>query len=212
MPGNKQYRSSARLPVAGICLYIVLYVIATFMYPGGSDIDRASKGFSWLHNYWCELMASHAVNGMPNDARPVAIGAFFVLAASLFLFWYRAPVLFNNSKTSYWLIRYTGIFSMVALLLFFVLPHDWAMNIAGIPGVVALFAVMAGLYKQRLPGLLWLGIVCVVLCALNNYIYYSTASMYYLPKIQKITFFLFLLWFSLVSVTMRGNFTQRTQE
>jgi hypothetical protein len=174
--------------------------VATYLYPGGSFADKTTKGFSWLHNYWCELMAPAAQNGMPNTARPVAITGLFVLAASLSIFWYRAPLLFNNSRRSYWLIRYPGIFSMCALLLFFVLPHDLAMNTAGVPGVIALFAVLAGLYKNRLWPLLGLGIFCLLLCLLNNYMYYGPVSMYYLPVVQKISFFFFLLWFSLVTI------------
>jgi hypothetical protein len=197
---KKVNNTPSLLPVYGICLFIVLYVVATLLYPGGSDDDKTIKGFSWFHNYWCELMAPDALNGMPNTARPVAITGLFVLAVSLSVFWYQAASLFNNRARGYWLIRYPGILSMLCLLLFFVVPHDVALNAAGLPGVIALFGVLAGLYKKKLFRLLGLGILCMILCLINNYIYYSDASMYYLPVIQKITFFFFLLWFSLVAI------------
>lgn len=186
------------MPAWGICLYVLLYIIATYLYPGGSDINKTAAGFSWQHNYWCELMASHAQNGQINAARPVAITALFVLGISLSLFWYFASLLFRTRSAGRILIRYAGILSMITMVLLLFAEHDPVINTAGALGMTALIIVSVGLYKKRNYTLAAMGILCMLLSALNNYIYHSS-WLYYLPVIQKVSFAVFLLWFIRVS-------------
>ncbi|MBN8676119.1 MAG: hypothetical protein J0L56_18450 [Chitinophagales bacterium] len=186
------------LPALGIGLYVLLYIIATFLYPGGSDINRAAAGFSWQHNYWCELMADYAQNGQVNTARPVAITAMFLLGISLTLFWYFASFLFRSRSPGRILIRYAGILSMLTMVFLLFAEHDPVINTAGALGMTALITVTIGLYKKRNYTLAAMGILCVLLSALNNYIYF-TNELYYLPVIQKISFAVFLFWFIRVS-------------
>lgn len=35
--------------------FLLFYVVATFFYPGGSQLDKTASGFSWTQNYWCNL-------------------------------------------------------------------------------------------------------------------------------------------------------------
>jgi hypothetical protein len=186
-------------PFIGFLFFILLYIVAASLYPGGSDVDRSSVGFSWLHNYWCELLAGHAQNGEDNVARPVAIGAMFILCTSIGLFWYFASFLFAKKSVGRWATRIIGIGSMLMILLLFV-AHDTAINLSGLLGVIAMILTMIGLYRHRAYILLRLGVFCLVLCVLNNYIYHSGMYMYYLPVIQKFTFLMFLLWFGLVNI------------
>ncbi|MFN7116301.1 MAG: hypothetical protein ACK4TA_05840, partial [Saprospiraceae bacterium] len=53
-------------PLVGIVLFLVLYIVAAFYYPGGSNADHSAKGFSIVHNYWCDLLAIGAKNGQIN--------------------------------------------------------------------------------------------------------------------------------------------------
>lgn len=178
------------LPAWGIGLYVVLYIIATLLYPGGSDINRTAAGFSWQHNYWCELMADHAQNGQVNTARPVAITAMPILGISLSLFWYFASFLFRSRSAGRILIRYTGIFSMLTMVLLLFAEHDPVIYTAGALGMTALITVTIGLYTKKKYTLAAMGILCMLLSALNNYIYF-TNELYYLPVIQKISFAFF---------------------
>lgn len=187
------------VPFIGFLFFILLYIVAASLYPGGSDVDKSAVGFSWLHNYWCELLASHAQNGSGNLARPVAITAMIVLCTSIGLFWYFASFLFPAKTLGRWTTRVAGIGSMAVILLLFV-AHNTAINLSGLLGVIAILMTMIGLYRHGAYILLRLGIFCLVLCALNNYIYHTTLYMYYLPVIQKFTFLLFLLWFGLVNI------------
>lgn len=190
------------LPVAGFCLFILLYFIAATLYPGGSEINRSANGFSWMHNYWCDLLETHAENGQPNTARTIAITAMSVLCLSIALFWYFVPRLFTFKPAFKKIIQYTGILSMAILVFLQANFHDTVINISGALGIIAISGTLIGLYKNHSYTLFVSGLLCLFLFFLNNYIYYSKQLIYYLAIIQKISFFLFLLWFSLIAIQL----------
>lgn len=190
------------LPVGGIILFALLYVVATLLYPGGSDIDRNAKGFNWLHNYWCELMAPHSQNGQQNIARPVAIVAMCILAASLALIWYYVPTHLPLHKSLQKLTSLSGILSMLMLFFLFTHDHDDVINIAASLGFTAMLLTSAGLYRKKMFFLFVSGAFCFLLGLLNTWLYYS-GQRYYLPVVQKITFILFLVWFCLLTLRNR---------
>ncbi len=190
------------LPVGGIFLFILLYIVAAFLYPGGSDADNTATRFSWQNNYWCELMATKAQNGQPNTARPVAILAMIVLAFSLIIFWNNIAGLFVYRKSSSLITQYCGTGSMLVLPFLFTGLHDPVINIAGLLGCIAIIALLVNLYKYKMYFLFLLGIFCLLLCGVNNYVYYSKDLLDHLPVIQKISFLIFLLWFILLSLTL----------
>ena len=45
---------------------VILMLIATLAYPGGSVLDENSIGFNWSKNYLSNLFATKAVNGSEN--------------------------------------------------------------------------------------------------------------------------------------------------
>lgn len=190
------------LPVIGFCLFILLYFIAAALYPGGSEVNRSAKGFSWMHNYWCDLLETHAENGESNIARTTAIIAMSVLCLSIALFWYFVPGLFTFKPVFKKIIQYTGILSMVILIFLQADFHDSIINISGALGIIAITGTLIGLYKNHTYSLFVTGLICLFLFFLNNYIYYTKQLIYYLAIVQKISFFFFLLWFSLISIQL----------
>ena len=172
------------------------------MYPGGSEVNRLAKGFNWMHNYWCDLLDTHAENGEPNTARTMAIIAMSVLCLSIASFWYFIPALFPFKPIGQKIIRYTGILSMIILAFIQVNSHDRVITISGLLGIIAIAGTLIGLYKNHSYLLFILGLSCVFLLILNNYIYYTKQWIHYLAIIQKISFFLFLLWFSLLLIQL----------
>jgi uncharacterized membrane protein len=189
-------------PVYGIILFIALYLTAAFLYPGGTFHDKSSKGFSWQDNYWCELMAPQAQNGKANTARPVAITAMGILALGLCFFWYTTALLFKKGSAGYYLIRYAGITSAIVWVFFLTGAHDTVVNLSGFFGVLAIITILTGLYKRKWNTLFAIGIICLILCCINNYIYYTTHFFDLLPVIQKISFLTFMYWFCAVSIQM----------
>jgi hypothetical protein len=190
------------LPVIGTMLFIALYIIAAVLYPGGSQADTNSKGFSWINNYWCNLLNKTAINGEINPARPVALAASFILCITLSSFWYHFPRHVKFEKYSRLTIQFSGAAAMVFSIFLFTDLHDTITNIAGLFGVIALTGTLIGLYKNNRYGLFWFGIFNLLLVVLNNYIYYNKGLIIYLPVIQKISFLSFLFWICSITVNV----------
>lgn len=170
------------------------------MYPGGSFYDPAARGYHWEHDYWCELLAPVAKNGESNNARPVAVAAMCILATGLIVFWYKVPVIFHDKKTLNTTIRIGGIGSMLVMPLMLTGIHDPIINAAGMFGVVALISITINFFSHGMTGFGWFTVFCILLCGINNYVYYTGQFTYYLPLIQKFTFISFLSWFAALSV------------
>lgn len=192
-------RSFILIPLLGIVLFILLYVKSTLLYPGGSNVSQTTRGFDWLHNYWCELTGTVAKNGEKNAARPVALSAMIILCLSLVVFWNQAPVLIPNAILGS-IVRYSGMLSMLIAVFLFTDFHDLVINCAGTFGIIALGLTYIGLYQNRLHALFGYGLICLVLILVNYFIYQTGICKPYLPVVQKITFLLFLLWVAIINI------------
>ncbi|MEZ0541630.1 hypothetical protein [Fibrella arboris] len=189
-------------PLWGIGMFLVLFFWAAYLYPGGSQADRSATGFSWMHNYWCNLLSEQAINGSPNPARPVALTAMVILCVSLSVFWYLLPLLFSLTRRNRRLLQWMGICAMLSSLFIFTAYHDVVIMIASLFGFFALLGTFAGLYSSHLINLFWFGIGCLLLMAVNNYIYYTDTLMDYLPVVQKVTFAVVLFWIAWMTRTI----------
>ncbi len=186
------------LPVAGILLFAVLYLLAAYLYPGGSEFNPNATGFSWTENYWCNLLNKKAINGRHNIGRPYALMALAVLAFTLTLFWHLFALLLSTSRKSKLLIQVSGTLSMLIFILFSSAYHDIIINLSGLFGLIAFLKTMAELKRQRVTGIWYFGVLNLLLVAANNILYYNTTWRIHLPTVQKVTFLTFLSWMCLV--------------
>lgn len=182
------------LPTLGIFIFFSLYTYAAILYPGGSQANKLSVGFSWLHNYWCNLMNVKAINGALNPARPYAVTAMLFLCSSLCLFFYFFTRFCVKSKSWRITILLNGTLAMFAAGLLFTSYHNLMTSLASIFGAAAVFGILVTLYKNRWQYFMITGLVGVFLLGMNNLIYYSTIGLYYLPILQKLTFLYLLTW------------------
>jgi hypothetical protein len=189
-------------PLFGTLLFICLYFAATLSYPGGSQADKNSKGFSWINNYWCNLLNENAMNEQHNSARPLAMAAMFVLCLTLAIFWYIFPHQIDLKKRSRLTIQISGALAMTIGMFLFTDLHDTIVNVASLCGLVATIGTFIGLHKLKWTKLFWLGIFNLTLVALNNILYYGDGLKLYLPVVQKITFLFFLLWICLITINL----------
>lgn len=194
---EKQYR--LLFPAFGAIIFCILYLVAAYRYPGGSQTDAHSQGFSWTQNYWCNLLSETAINGQPNHSRPVAMIGMLVLAITLVYFWYFFPEQAGFNTVSKRIIQFSGAAAMLTGLFMSGEFHDMIINLASLFGLIAIAGTFAGLYKLKWRYLLWFGILNLLLVGLNNLLYYREGLRIWLPPVQKITFFSFLLWISLIS-------------
>lgn len=182
-------------PLAGTVLFGAFYVAAARLYPGGSQANRQAAGFSWVHNYWCNLLSSTAINGQPNPARPVAIAGMLVLCVSLGWFWHLFTRYVAVGRVLRLLVRGAGTLAVTAAFcLFTPLPHNLLTNLASLLGLVALVGVFIGLRRANWRGLFWFGLANLLLVVANNVAYYTPGLLVYLPVVQKISFVSFLAW------------------
>ncbi|WP_300597820.1 hypothetical protein [Niabella sp.] len=198
------------LPVAGILLFVCCYIIAAVLYPGGSQADKNAQGFSWLHNYWCNLLNDRGINGQPNAGKWWGRMGMTILGASLCAFWWIFFRYAGFSKRVRFIITGCGVAAMILTLFLFTTRHDLLVTLSSLLGFIAMVTTFAGLYRLKWKQLFWLGIINVFLVAVNNVFYYTPSLIYLLPLVQKITFLLFLVWvcaicFRIPSVTIKFN-------
>ncbi len=195
-------KSVILLPFIGALAFVSLYLIATFYYPGGSQHDPNARGFSWLHNYWCNLLNEQAINGLNNPGRPIAMAAMLVLCFSLAVFWYLFPIITRLNKTLRLLMQIAGGLSMLTGFFLFTSQHDLLVNAASFFGLIATVITLIRMYQLRWTSLFRLGIFNVGLVLLNNILYYGNGLRTYLPVVQKITFLFFLIWVCLCCIQL----------
>jgi len=188
------------LPLFGMLLFVLFYILAALKYPGGSWIMPQQNGFSFWNNYLCDLLDQNAINGELNTARYFARTSLTVLCLSLVLLWYYLPSLFkgkNFNKNIMWL---SGIAALVATSFLSSGAHDRTIRIAGFFAVIAFLTCFVELLKARHIKLFVFGIGCLIIFLVNYYIYETGLYIRLLPIIQKITFVCFIIWFIMLDV------------
>ena len=190
----------AYLPRVGILLFWVLFIYAATLYPGGSQADSNSVGYDWVNNYWCNLLNSHATNGLPNPARPIAITAMIILCLSLIFFFMQFAKKVSQHKNWQNIILYSGSISMLFAVFIFTDYHDLMTTLSSIFGVFAVVGIILEIYRSALNLYKITGVICILLLGMNNFIYYTEIGINYLPLLQKITLAIVLAWVGGVSL------------
>ncbi|MCP4976276.1 MAG: hypothetical protein GY931_08965 [Maribacter sp.] len=188
------------LPLIGMSLFVLLYILAALEYPGGSWMSPQQNGFSFWNNYLCDLLDQNAINGELNTARYFARTSLTVLCLSLALLWYYLPGLFtgkNFNKNIMWL---SGMAALVATSFLSSGAHDRTVRIAGFLAVIAFLTCFIELLRARHIKLFISGIGCLIIFLVNYYIYETGLFIRFLPVIQKITFICFIIWFIMLDV------------
>lgn len=171
----------------GFTISILLLVIATMYYPGGSHFDKTSIGYSWKHNFISNLFGEKSVNDAPNTARFWAVAGmfFFSMSCSLFFieFSKRIPI-----KSASHVIRYFGISGMLFTFLIATPLHDIMSTIASTIFLLSMFYISVFVFKSGLH-------LFKLLCTAYLIMFYGTLFIFgfgyfieYLPVIQKILF------------------------
>ncbi|WP_289644297.1 hypothetical protein [Maribacter aestuarii] len=189
-------------PLVGMGLFLVLYLLAALNYPGGSWAFPKREGFSFRHNYLCDLMDNYAINGEVNSARPYAILALALLCIALFWLWRNLPMLFREYNFNQKVMKTSGFISLLTLVFLAIGNHDKIVRIAGFFGVIAFVTCFIELFKTGHKNLFVFGILCLLVFLINFYIYETGLFLETLPVIQKITFLMFISWFIFLDVTL----------
>lgn len=189
-------------PFFGIALFLGLYFYSTILYPGGSQTDQLSIGFSWIDNYLCNLVSETALNGEPNLGRPFALAGILILCLSLLIFFVQFAHAFSKNKPWKYIISVSGVFSMLISMFIFTPFHDSMTILASIFGLVTIVGIVRELFLNHQISLLLSGLFCLIILGINNYIYYTKEGLAYLPLLQKLSMLFILTWIVAVNSKM----------
>ena len=174
------------LVLLGIIISVVLLVIATLRYPGGSQIDKTAVGYDWKNNYISNLFGERAVNGDANSARFWAVGGMIFLSAGFAVFFIdfskRIP-----AKGAANVIKYAGASGMIFTFLIATALHDLMITIASTMFLISMFYITIFVFKSNLHLFKFLCIICMLIFYTTLYLY-GTHTITILPVMQKITF------------------------
>jgi hypothetical protein len=196
------HRIVVLLPVTGMFIFIVLYILAALAYTGGSYQIPSATYFDFWHNYLCDLLDKNTYNGTINSSRYYAQAALLFLCVSIMMVWFFIPALFSLKKINRLVIQTSGILSMVITLFLSSKSHDLIVRIAGVFGLIAMGTLIKELIKARYYRLAAGGFFCLLILMLNYAIYESGMYINALPVIQKLTFVSFMLWFGMLNIAL----------
>ena len=190
-----------------IVISVILLVIATLVYPGGSLFDKKSTGFDWSKNFISNLFAAKAINGLENTSRiwaiigmafhSVGFGIFFVNMSK------KVP-----AKHAAIILKYIGAANIVFNFLIATSLHDIMVTISSTLSLIALFYITVFILKTRLHLLKFSCIICLLIFYYTLYLY-GSGNWRLLAIMQKISFVCsMLLVLGIECFTKQENFKQ----
>ena len=182
------------LPTLGILVFISIYIYASQLYPGGSIADINSIGFDGRNNHWCNLMRESGLNGIQNQARPVAIAGITILCLSMIVFFIQFANYFEKSRIWNITIKISGGLAMLSATFIFTKYHNLMTTILSICGTIVIIGMIRALHNNQLTFFKVMGVFCILIIALNNFFYYNEDLIQYSPLVQKSAFLLILTW------------------
>ncbi len=176
------------VPLSGILVAVACFGAAAARYPGGYD---------WSRDYFSTLLRA-----APSPSRTMAIVGLLVFCASIgfgFERLSRAAESVRRAKV----IRIGGIGSMVYASLTITPMHDLMVTVALVFFVIAMVALLRGLYASHETGMFAAGCGCLALLSASAAVYYTEQYVVALPWAQRVSFAALAAW--LVSLDLRTS-------
>jgi hypothetical protein len=157
-----------------VLISVILIVIATLVYPGGSLLDKNSIGFGWSKNFLSNLFATKAINGSENPGRIWAVigMAFHSVGYGIFFI--------NMSKkisSRQWAdaLKFIGATNIILIFLIATPLHDLGV-ISIILTLIGLFIITVFILKSKLHLLKF----CCIICLLTYYCFFFLFGLGYM--------------------------------
>jgi hypothetical protein len=191
-----------------ICLVtsVILMVIATLVYPGGSLLDKNSAGFQWSKNFISNLFAEKAINGAVNPSRMWAITgmAFHSVAYGIFFIHMSKKISSGQAAT---ILKLIGAANILFSFLIVTPLHDIMVTLSSTLFLIGLFYITVFILKTKLHVLKFSCIICLLTFYYTLYLY-GSGNYGLLAIMQKVTFIsLMLLVLGLEYFTNQEDFT-----
>lgn len=199
-------RKSHIIPLYGLGLYVVFFIIAVSMYKGGGSYGGfKSDSYNHFHNFLCDLMLTITDDGKINYARPIAIAGHLLLGIGMMAFFYTLPKIFKHQNRNTKFVRTFGMIAMFFFLFMVTEFHDIAVTLTGIFGLAALIPLFFECMKVEQGFFRYYIIFCIVVSLYVFFSYEIEFLMYYLPFIQKMAFIINSIWVIRIATYIADN-------
>jgi len=169
-----------------VVISVILIVIATLVYPGGSFLDKNSIGFDWTKNFISNLFAAKAINGSENTSRIWALIGMAIHSVGYGIFYINSSKKMPSKQASI-VLKYIGVANILFTFLIATPLHDLMIIISSTLFLMGLFYLTVYILKTRLH---FLKISCII----SLLIFYFTLYLYgsgnwgLLAIMQKVSF------------------------
>ena len=159
-----------------LCLLIsvILIVIATLVYPGGSLLDKNSAGFQWSKNFLSNLFEAKAINGSENTGRIWALIGMAFHAVGYGLFFINMSKKISSRRWAK-ILKFIGAANILFIFLIATPLHDVGV-LSIILTLIGLFAITIFILKSKLHLLKF----CCIICLLSFYCFFFLFGFGYL--------------------------------
>src|SRR5688572_15711615 len=111
------------ITLGALMLFVAAMLAAAASYPGGSWTVPQAQGFSWLRNFWCDLLRSRAINGADNSlGKLLASIGFAALGVALWPYWWVAASVLAGKRKRW--VALLGMLSAASLGAMAFMPSD----------------------------------------------------------------------------------------
>lgn len=171
-----------------ICVVISVFfiILATSVYPGGSIHNTNSSGFDWSKNFFSNLFAAKALNGLENPSRiwaligmafhSVGYGAFFINTSK------KMPI-----RHAALVLKYIGAANILFTFLITTPLHDLMIIISSSLSLTGLFYITVFVLKTKLHLLKFSCIICLLIFYYTLFLF-GTGNWGLLAVMQKVSF------------------------
>lgn len=167
-----------------ITISLVFFIIAIFIYPGGTYQDKNAIGFDWTKNYISNLFATKALNGSQNSSSIWAYFGmlFYSISCAIFFVNMSKKIPEKNFKN---IIKYAGIITMPLTFLIITPLHDLMLNISSFFFWNCIGAITAFIFRTKLHFFKIYNVICLLIFFYAVYIH-ASGNWNFLPIIQKV--------------------------
>lgn len=162
------------LVLISFVISVILIVMATLFYPGGSLLDKNSIGFGWSKNFLSNLFATKAINGSENPGSILAIiGMIFHSVGYGFFFINMSRKISSRQWAS--ILKFIGATNIILIFLIATPLHDLGV-LSIILTLIGLFTITIFILKSKLHFLKF----CCIFCLLTYYCFFSLFGLGYM--------------------------------
>ncbi|ESU27128.1 hypothetical protein FLJC2902T_22370 [Flavobacterium limnosediminis JC2902] len=188
-----------------VVISVILIVIATLVYPGGSLLDKNSVGFEWSKNFISNLFESKAINGLENPSRIWAIigMAFHSVGYGIFFINMAKKISSRHAAT---ILKLVGAFNILFNFLIVTPLHDIMVTISSTLSLLGLFYITVFILMTKRHVFKFSCIICLLTFYYTLFLY-GSGNWGLLAIMQKISFICsMLLILGLEYFTTREDF------